>query len=74
MQNVQLLSDDSLRASGFSDEEIRAAAGRNDAYVGEKNGVKYYRAQNELNIQLGEHKTRSAEMPGLQGEEYRPDR
>lgn len=66
--NVQVLSDGSLLSSGFSQDEIQAATEKQDGFVGEKNGVKYYRAQNEYDINLGDHKTREVRLPGQQGE------
>lgn len=66
--NVKVLSDASLRAAGFGDAQLQAAAGRKDAYVGELEGIKYYRAQNELNIDLGDYQTRSAPIFDQQGE------
>lgn len=66
MANVKVLSDDSLKREGFSESEIAGAGA--DSYVGEKNGVKYFRAQAEINIELGDFKTREVRMPDQMGD------
>ena len=66
--DTQIISDASLENAGFSREEIQAGSTRADGYVGEKNGVKYYRAQNEFDINFGEHKTREVRLPNQFGD------
>lgn len=66
--DVKILSDDSLQHAGFSAQEIEAAKSHSDAFVGERDGIKYYRGQNELNIDLGDYKTREVKMPDQQGD------
>ena len=66
MANVKVLGDDSLRREGFSDGEIAAARG--DGYVGDRNGVQYFRAQSEINIDLGDHKTHEVRLPNQMGD------
>lgn len=66
MSDVKVLSDASLRSNGFSGDEIAGAD--SSGFVGEKNGIKYFRAQQEYNIDLGDHKTREVKMPDQQGD------
>ena len=66
MANVKVLSDDSLKREGFSGAEIAGAS--SEGYVGEKNGVKYFRSQQEMNLDLGESKTREVKMPDQMGD------
>lgn len=66
--DVRVVSDSSLQGAGFSDAEIAAASGNADGYVGDRGGVKYYRAQNEMNIELGDYKTRDGRLPDQFGD------
>jgi len=66
MAKTKVISDSSLIAAGFSQDEIKAAD--SNGYVGEKDGIEYFRAEIELNIGLGDFKTRSVKMPDQMGE------
>lgn len=70
-EKVRVLNDNSLRDAGFIDAQLQAAAGRDDAYVGELEGIKYYRAEQDIKV-MGEFKMdgsgRSAVIIDQQGE------
>lgn len=51
--DVKVVSDGTLRELGFVEAQIQAGAGRADGYVGELEGVKYFRAQQDITI-MGE--------------------
>ena len=66
MADVKLLSDESLKREGFSDNDIEGAS--SDGFVGEKGGIKYFRAEQEMNIDLGDYKTHEVPMSEQQGD------
>lgn len=70
--NVEVLIEDTLRSLGyFTEEQISAARSRGDGFVGEHNGVKYYRNSDYHDF----HTEKSTvSMPDQQGEGYRPTR
>lgn len=62
---VKILSDASLRDEGFSVSEIESAG--KDRFVGERNGIQYFRAEGDMIINEGEYKT-IARLPSQIGD------
>ena len=66
MADVKVLSDASLKREGFSDGDIAGA--NSDGFVGERGGIKYFRAEQEMNIDYGDHKTREVPIVEQMGD------
>lgn len=69
---VEVLIEETLRSLGyFTDEQIESARSRGDGYVGEHDGVKYYRNSDYRDFRTEKS---TVSMPDQQGEGYRPTR